>query len=324
LAPDIALYEKERKRVGGVVWGGKRQTMTEVDKGRKRSLGGDDQNGPDADGNSRHVKKAKNTRQPVTMKLLLTGYKRWVNSAKTEDDERVCCCFRLCFRFSLAGSRPADEMLPQKRLRELGILCVQNPFDCTHLAAPSLVRTQKFVSAMAVAPVVISTHWVDACLDKGRFLPTEDFLLNDTEGEARLGLRLADALKRAKKNNRHLLAYETIYCTPNVYDIYRAIIEANGGHCLIFRGSSRGGAGLNASKANGTAGTDDESDGRENDDMVLVSGETTMDKSLWTSFEKMAASKGRGARVIRTEWLLDVIMKQELNWEEAEKFYFDS
>ncbi|KAH0536184.1 hypothetical protein FGG08_006923 [Glutinoglossum americanum] len=296
LAPDIALYEKEKKRVGGVVFGGKRNAIAEVDKGKKRSLNGGDQSGLDGGENPRHIKKAKSIRPPVTIKLLLTGYKRWVSSPKTEDEER-------------------------KRLRDLGVLCVQNPLDCTHLAAPSLVRTQKFVSAMAAAPVVISTHWVDACLDKGRLLRPEDFLLKDTEGESRLGLRLADALKKAKQNRRSLLADETIYCTLAVYDTYKIIIEANGGRCLIFRGSSRGGAGSNASKAAGTAVTDDESDGKGNDDMFLVSGETPEEKNLWTAFEKMAASKGRGARVVRTEWLLDVVMKQELNWKEAEKFY---
>ena len=218
---------------------------------------------------------------------------------------------------------PADAVLSQKRLRDLGVLCIQNPLDCTHLAAPSLVRTQKFVTAMAVAPVVISTHWVDACLDKGQLLPPEDFILKDTEGEARLGLRLADALKRAKANNGCLLANETIYCTPNIYDIYKTIIEANGGRCLTFRGSSRGGLGSNASKANGTAGTGYESDGKEKDEMFLVSGETPEEKKFWTAFEKMSASKGRPASVMRAEWLLDIVMKQELEWEEAERFLVD-
>ncbi|KAH0565393.1 hypothetical protein GP486_001210 [Trichoglossum hirsutum] len=296
LAPDIALYEKEKKRVGGVVWGGKRQASTEVEKGRKRGFNGDNQIGPDADENLRYTKKTK--RPPVIMRLLLTGYKRWANSPKTEEEEK-------------------------KRLRDLGILCTQNPLDCTHLAAPSIVRTQKFVSAIAVAPIVISTHWVDACLDKGQYLPLEDFLLRDTDGEERLGLRLADTLKRAKKNNRRLLAGETIYCTSNIYDTYKTIIEANGGRCLIFRGSSRGGAGSNASKANGTTDTDDESDGREIDDMLLVSGETPEEMNLWVAFDKMALSEGRGAKVTRAEWLLDVVMKQELEWEEVEKFCFD-
>jgi hypothetical protein len=100
LAPDIALYEKEKKRVGGVVWGGKRQSIAEVDKGRKRSLSGDDQSGIDADENTRHAKKAKNSRPPVVIKLLLTSYKRWGSSAKLEDDERVCCYFRPRFGFS--------------------------------------------------------------------------------------------------------------------------------------------------------------------------------------------------------------------------------
>ncbi|KAI9775657.1 MAG: hypothetical protein M1839_000982 [Geoglossum umbratile] len=291
LAPDIALYEKEKKRVGGVVWGGRRSTDTGLGGGRKRSPSGEDQGGLDTN-NPRHTKKAKTSKPPVTVRLLLTGYKRWANSPKMEDEER-------------------------KRLRDLGILCTLDPLDCTHLAAPSLVRTQKFVSAMAVAPVVVSTHWVDACLDKGRFLPPEDFLLKDTERETLLGFRLSDALKRAENNSRRLLAGEVVYCTPTVCETYKIIVEANGGCCLIFRGSSRGGAGPGTNKANGT---DDESDWKDKDDMLLVSSETPEEKNLWTAFERVAASRHCQARILRTEWLLHVVMKQELKWEEAEKF----
>jgi hypothetical protein len=177
---------------------------------------------------------------------------------------------------------------------------------------------------MAVAPVVVSTHWVDACLDKGRLLPSEDFLLKDSERETLLGFRLSDTLARAKKNNRRLLAGETIYCTPNVYETYKIIIEANGGRCLMFRGSSRGGAGLGAGKTNGTTDAGNESDWSDNDDMLLVSGETPEEKNLWTAFDRMAASEHCVGRVLRTEWLLHVVMKQELQWEEANRFLLDN
>jgi twin BRCT domain len=90
LAPDIALYEKEKKRVGGVVRGGRRLADAELGGGKKRSPDRGDQGGPDTD-NPRQAKKAKPSKPPVTVRLLLTGYKRWVNSPKMEDEERVCC-----------------------------------------------------------------------------------------------------------------------------------------------------------------------------------------------------------------------------------------
>ena len=88
----------------------------------------------------------------------------------------------------------------------------------------------------------------------------------------------------------------------------------------MFRGSSRGGAG----KTNGTPDEGNESDRSDKDDMLLVSGETPEEKNLWTAFEKMAASEHCDGRVLRTEWLLHVVMKQELRWDEAEKFLLDN
>lgn len=94
LAPDVALYEKERKRssVGGL-WGGKR-AADQVDREREnerrsssmaRSVEGGDYLSEDE---AREVKRRK-TMPKVEMRLLITGYKRWINDQNKEDREVV-------------------------------------------------------------------------------------------------------------------------------------------------------------------------------------------------------------------------------------------
>ena len=41
---------------------------------------------------------------------------------------------------------------------------------CTHLAAPHILRTEKFLCALAYAPIVVSLKWVQDCLNKDTIL----------------------------------------------------------------------------------------------------------------------------------------------------------
>ncbi len=89
LAPDIALYEKEKKRVGGVVFGG-RKTSADHDSNisRKRSTSRDD--GSIGDGeDGRDAKRVKRPREPPSMRLLLSSYQRWVAQPRREDEDKV-------------------------------------------------------------------------------------------------------------------------------------------------------------------------------------------------------------------------------------------
>ncbi len=234
----------------------------------------------------------------------------------------------------------------KRRLRNLGIIIVTDPSQCTHLAAPSMIRTQKFITALAYAPVVLSTDYITHCVQKNS-LPssTEEYLLKDETSEKRLGIDLKDSLARAKRNKGTLLAGQVVYCTPSVLggmETYKAIVEANGGQCLLFRPRNSGGlvmpsakmkstsaAAANGQGANGDGdeegdagdGDDDESDGQRY--VYLLSGETTEEKKLWGKFRQMVDQLGRKeignedgkvhARIVRTEWLLDVAMSQLMN-----------
>ena len=104
LADDIALFQKETKRVGGVIHGGRRKIdkdRVQSPSNRKRSVSHEDSTESEVDeetARAKRPKKAKGAGPPV-MRLALTGYTRWHNNAKKETEERVTFIFLVvtCF-----------------------------------------------------------------------------------------------------------------------------------------------------------------------------------------------------------------------------------
>ena len=86
LAPDIALYEKEKKRVGGVVFGRRRVSDEATsDVSRKRSISVEEES--NAEGHQ--MKRARKAKAPPLMRLLVTGYTRWSEDEKTFQKDKV-------------------------------------------------------------------------------------------------------------------------------------------------------------------------------------------------------------------------------------------
>jgi hypothetical protein len=196
----------------------------------------------------------------------------------------------------------------QKKLREMGILVTQDPYNCTHLAAPYIVRTQKFLTALACGATILSSDFIDACLKDGEIPPPEDFLLKDAENEKRFRLKLKDAVSRAKKLQRHLLQDIAVCCTAQINngpDTYKAIVEANGGSFYVYRG--RGGFVLQKDE--------DEVVEPSHEPLYLLSGVRPEEKALWPKFAEMAKQGGMEPRIVISEWLLDTAMAQELKWD---------
>jgi hypothetical protein len=97
IAPDIALYEKEKKRAskdGHGPWGGKR-AADQIDKERKPEQSSpDEQDEQDDDEEKvedakRPAKKQKRSLPSVEMRVVLTGFQRWVGDQQKEDQDRV-------------------------------------------------------------------------------------------------------------------------------------------------------------------------------------------------------------------------------------------
>ena len=90
LAPDIALYERERKRVGGVVFGGRKSGDDVVLEGsRKRSTSADSSDELDFRDPGRSHKRSKKDRGPPSMRLLVTGYRKWAEDNKSLLKDKV-------------------------------------------------------------------------------------------------------------------------------------------------------------------------------------------------------------------------------------------
>ena len=92
LAPDIALFQKEIKRVGGVTHGGRKSSEDLVPEvNRKRSVSKDEETDTEADEETRAAKRAKKSKglAPPVMRLALSGYKKWIGASKKEGEDRV-------------------------------------------------------------------------------------------------------------------------------------------------------------------------------------------------------------------------------------------
>jgi Regulator of Ty1 transposition protein 107 BRCT domain/twin BRCT domain len=281
LTPDIALYEKERKRVGGVVFGGRRKNDEDrVEMTRKRSA--EDLMETD-DTEETEPKKPRKGLPPPAMHLLISSYKKWIDQPKVEDSDRA-------------------------KLRSLGIIVTTEPSRATHLAAPHIVRTLKFVAAIAYAPAIVSTTFIDACLEKDDLVDPDKFLLQDKANEKKLGFSLSLARERAKENRNRLLGGRAVYCLENIhggYEAYKSIVEANGGICMIWR--NRKGTMVPSRRAESDPDTDDDTQ-----DVYLLSGPGIENDNLWKRFRQMAEGSRKTPRIVKADWLLESAMCQKV------------
>ncbi|KAH9892440.1 hypothetical protein C8Q73DRAFT_698027 [Cubamyces lactineus] len=119
-----------------------------------------------------------------------------------------------------------------RTLTKLGVKFVTKPTECTHLLVRSIVRTEKFLCAVAVAPYVLGEHWAIRSATVRKLLPEDEFMIKDAETEKKYGFVLGDALKRAKKNAQKLFAGKTFYVTSKVpvdSKLLKNVVTANGG-----------------------------------------------------------------------------------------------
>lgn len=306
LAPDIALYEKEKKRVardGHGPWGGKRAADL-VDKERQQqqsrkraSMEAEEAASSSSDGGEeaveRPAKKARPSLPAVSMRVVLTGYQRWVHSSSKEEAER-------------------------RKLRQLGIQIVQDNQACDYLAAPCLVRTMKFLKTLARGPEVINAQYITDVLEAGRLLPPTDYVLQDAEGEERFRMQLSQALARARANRGRLLWNVVVYCVADIKNgsaSYREIAEANGAIFKTYRAHS------------GTTirpVAPGEEDGTPPEPVYLLTSAAPGERALWPRFEQMARDGHMEPRVVAPDWLLDVAMRQEVMFDKhylAQQFF---
>jgi hypothetical protein len=171
-----------------------------------------------------------------------------------------------------------------------------------------MVRTKKFLCALASGPMVLSTDFIDACIKKKELRDPEDFLLKDTNAEKKFKLKLKDAVARAKSNKRHLLKLVPIYSTnglKNGWETYKDIVLANGGNLTLYTGRPI------------VKKISPEDDDGPAEPIYLISGESTDEKKLWTKFTKAARDGNMVPKIVSADWILDVAMSQQLKSTDA-------
>ncbi|KAF2276225.1 BRCT domain-containing protein [Westerdykella ornata] len=309
-APDIAKFEKEMKRKGGVIHGGRREKDLEVvdkskkAKGRdsvasKRSIdevdGEDDQSDASTDEPALKSKRAKKDKMtPIKYRMLISKDDRWLNNPEKESKDKA-------------------------RLRELGLFITEDYKKVDLLCAPTVVRTKKFVAALACGPTVVASSYLDFALVNNKLPPPEKHLLRNHDFETQHGFRLDEALERAKQNQKRLLRDWTIFCTEGVtggYETFKEIIVANGGQCHLWKGRATK---VSAYKRTINTSDKDVSQNQEEDEgdgLYLISEAKKSELPLWTKFRELAQKHDMIPRIVTTEWILFVAMAQYVHWDE--------
>ncbi|KAF8647813.1 hypothetical protein AX16_006533 [Volvariella volvacea WC 439] len=119
-----------------------------------------------------------------------------------------------------------------KALTKLGVKITTRAVECTHLIVPHLVRTEKFLCALAVAPYILTEKWIRDSVAAKKLQPEEKYILEDAANEVKYGFKLADALERAKQLRGTLFVKKTFYITPKVpidLKLLKNVISSSGG-----------------------------------------------------------------------------------------------
>lgn len=176
---------------------------------------------------------------------------------------------------------------------------------CEYLVAPHLVRTVKFLRNLSKGATIVSSSWIEQCLDTKKLQDPQEYVLKDKENEKKFGITLATSVRRARANQGKLLWHIPIYCTANIKngpDGYRHIAEANGAIFMMY--GARSGSTIKPTRP--------EEDEGGPDPVYLLSNTSPEEKKLWKKFEDMARKGNMQPRIVAADWLLDVVMNQEV------------
>lgn len=171
-----------------------------------------------------------------------------------------------------------------------------------------MVRTLKFLKVLARGVHILKSEFVDDILETGEVPDPQDYHLQDREAEKRFGVTLKSAISRAKEiraSGHGLLWNIPIYCTAEIkngVDSYKALAEANGAIFKVYR--ARSGTTIKPT-------TREEDGGAPPEPVYLLTSNSPSEKELWPRFEAMARKGNMEPRVVVSDWMLDVILRQE-------------
>lgn len=122
------------------------------------------------------------------------------------------------------------------RLKQLGIQQADKHQNCTHLVSNTILRTEKFLSAISYGPKFVTEAWLKECLAQKRVVDETPFLLRDEEGEKKFGCNLQETLVRAAQNPGKLFHGHVFYLNPSLDPVLihtiSSTIRSAGGVCM--------------------------------------------------------------------------------------------
>jgi hypothetical protein len=183
---------------------------------------------------------------------------------------------------------------------------------CTHLAAPHILRTEKFLCALAYAPTVVSLKWVYDSLEKDTVLGmslltrlTSDpklYPLRDSENEKKYQFSLDESVSRARDNHGQLFKNYQVYISNSlsVHSALLRIVEANSGEARVVSSTIKGRARIMRT------------DYLRPVNQILICDPTAEDQGLRNKFQEEVRAGNLIAGIYTPEWILRSVLRQKI------------
>ncbi|EIW75709.1 hypothetical protein CONPUDRAFT_112253 [Coniophora puteana RWD-64-598 SS2] len=313
IMPDVVSFEKERKnarRRGSEAYGYQESERSEyVESERTSAVGGGAGKGKgkrgrgengDGDGEDSDVHEM----PPPTASKARAAKRSKKDADEEKEEEEKTSRAKGDANAQSASASPSRKQVTilttgvtlsddvQKRLSKLGVRTTQTAAQCTHLVVKNVVRTEKFLSAMAVAPFIVTEEWAKDSAKAGTLLPEDKYSISDKTSEKKWNFKLADALERAKDGGgTRLFRGMVFYVTPKVpidTKLLKNVVASGGGAVQTASPTVRS------------------LKGKENRYVVSC----PEDISIWRPIAQ------EGYPVYTAEMLLLAILRQEIGWED--------
>ena len=135
---------------------------------------------------------------------------------------------------TITGFTPRTSFDLAKKVRKLGGIvldCISE--ECSHLIAPALVCTPRFLASFNHCQYILGPEWIEASYMAENFLPESGFQLRDPANERLFGCNLLLAHEKAGK--KELFKSLKFFITPSIQprpSVIRMLIVLNGGEVV--------------------------------------------------------------------------------------------
>eukprot|EP00795_Rhopilema_esculentum_P012733 gene12733-3459_t len=235
--------------------------------------------------------KSKKRKQPDTTEAIVMTQDPASKQRKTESTEEKPQAFVLFTGLTGPAVNTYTQML--KKMKGEIAKGVKN---CTHLIAPKITRTVKFLSAISVVNHIVTPSWIEESNKVGSLLDEAEYSLKDPESEEYFGFKLDVSMQRSR--TRKVFQGLKFFVTPKITPApgpMKEIIECAGGEMVELKDGESAFAQFLESKI------------KKKENSYVVTCEE--DRGLWEPLHK------EGHEVYNVELVLSGVMKQELEWE---------